>query len=124
MRRPTAFALLAIVTMPMLAARGSAQPIVEIMLRGHYYSAPATVFVNVAIQPDVANYKLMIEAESERFVRTSVIELEGEDAKRMHSFQFNSLPEGEYTVRAEVRSRTDVRGQAMQTLTVTGVGGR
>ena len=123
-RRTTAFALLAIITMPMLAVRGSAEQIVEIMVRGHYYSAPATVTVNVAIQPDSANHKLLIEAESERFVRSSVIELEGANDKRIHTVQFRSLPEGEYILRAEVRSRTDVRGHAVQTLTVTGVEGR
>jgi hypothetical protein len=122
-RRPTC-ALLALVTTSMFAVRGSAQPIVEIVVRGHYFAAPATVRINVAIEPDVENYKLMIEAESERFVRSSVIELEGEDAKRIHSFEFNSLPAGEYILRAEVRSRTEVRGQATQTLTVTGFGER
>ena len=124
MRRTTAFALLAIITTPMLAVRGSAEQIVEIMLRGHYYSAPATVIVNVAIQPDAANHKLLIEAESERFVRSSLIELQGDGDRRIHTIQFKSLPEGEYTLRAEVRSRTEVRGQALQTLTVTGVGGQ
>ena len=124
MRRATAFAFLAIIAMPMLAVRGSAEQIVEIRVRGHYYSAPATVIVNVAVQPDAANHKLLIEAESERFVRSSVIELEGEGDKRIHTIQFKSLPEGEYILRAEVRSRTDVRGQAVQMLTVTGVEGR
>ncbi len=124
MRRTTACALLAIITLPMVAVRGSAEQIVEIMLRGHYFAAPATVIVNVAVQPDAANHKLLIEAESERFVRTSLIELEGEDDKRIHTIQFKSLPEGEYILRAELRSRTEVRGHALQTLTVTGVGGR
>ena len=124
MRRTTAFALVAIITLPMLAVRGDAEQIVEIRVRGHYYSAPATVIVNVAVRPDAANHKLLIEAESERFVRSSVIELEGEGDKRIHTVQFKSLPEGEYILRAEVRSRTDVRGQAVQTLTVTGVEGR
>jgi hypothetical protein len=123
-RRTTAFVLVAILTMPMLAVRGGAEQIVEIRVRGHYYSAPATVIVNVAVRPDAANHKLQIEAESERFVRSSVIELEGEGDKRIHTIQFKSLPEGEYVLRAEVRSRTDVRGQAVQMLTVTGVEGR
>jgi hypothetical protein len=123
-RRTTAFVLVAILTMPMLAVRGGAEQIVEIRVRGHYYSAPATVIVNVAVRPDAANHKLLIEAESERFVRSSVIELEGEGDKRIHTIQFKSLPEGEYVLRAEVRSRTDVRGQAVQMLTVTGVEGR
>jgi hypothetical protein len=123
-RRTTAFVLVAILTMPMLAVRGGAEQIVEIRVRGHYYSAPATVIVNVAVRPDAANHKLLIEAESQRFVRSSVIELEGEGDKRIHTIQFKSLPEGEYVLRAEVRSRTDVRGQAVQMLTVTGVEGR
>ena len=123
MRRTTALAVLSLITTPMLAVRGSAEQIVEIRLRGHYYSAPATVTVNIAIRPDDANYKLLIEAESDRFARSSVIELEGKADKRIHTVQFRSLPEGEYILRAEVRSRTEVRGQTQQQLTVTGVGG-
>lgn len=108
----------------MVAARGSAAQVVEIMLRGHYYSAPATVILNVAIEPDADNYRLAVEAESERFFRSSTLELEGESDKRIHTIQFKNLPEGEYILRAEVRSKTAVRGKAQQELTVTGVGGR
>jgi hypothetical protein len=121
-RRTTAIALLAIVT-PMLAVRGSAAQVVEIMLRGHYYSAPATVIVNVAIHPDAENHRLVIEADSERFFRSSQLELSGDKDKRIHTIQFKNLPEGQYVLRAEVRSRTEVRGQTQQNLTVTGVGG-
>lgn len=124
MGRTTAIALLSLATAPLLATRGSAAQVVEIMLRGQYYPAPATVVVNVAVNPDADNHKLYIEAESERFVRASLVELEGEREKRIHTFFFRSLPEGEYTLRAEVRSRTDVRGRSERTLTVTGVGER
>lgn len=122
MRRTAAIAILAIIATPLLAVRGSAAQVVEIMLRGHYFPAPATVIVNVAIHPDIDNYRLVIEADSERFFRSSQIELTGDTDKRIHTIQFKNLPEGAYVLRAEVRSRTEVRGHTQQNLTVTGIG--
>lgn len=118
--RRAAYAILAAVT---LTIPGSAAEIVQIHLRGHYFSAPANVIVNVTIEPDAENHTLLIEADSDRFVRSSEMELSGAQEKRIHTIQFKNLPEGQYTLRAEVRSRTEVRGKATQELTVMGVGG-
>lgn len=124
MRRFVAYVILAAATLTTLPIHGNASEIVQIRLRGHYFSAPATVVVNVAIEPDAENYRLVIEADSDRFYRSSEVELSGAEEKRIHTIQFKSLPEGEYMLRAEVRSRTVVRGQATQELTVMGIGGR
>jgi hypothetical protein len=123
-RRLLSYVTLAAATLTMLPIRGSAGEIVEIHLRGHYFSAPATVIVNVAIEPDANNHTLLIEADSARFYRSSELELAGELEKRIHTIQFKGLPEGIYTLRAEVRSLTETRGQATQELTVTGMGGQ
>ena len=48
MNRPAASTFLAAVTLASLVTPGNAAQIVEIRLRGHYFSAPATVVVNVA----------------------------------------------------------------------------
>jgi hypothetical protein len=107
-----------------LATTGSAGQVVELRLRGYYYSAPATVFMTVAIEPDDQNTMLRVEADGDRFYRSSQLALSGASEKRIHSIEFKNLPEGSYTLRAEVRSKHDVRGQATQELTVTGVGGQ
>jgi hypothetical protein len=123
-RRNAACLALALATLTILAMPGRASDVVQIRLRGHYFSAPATVVVTVAIEPDADNRKLVIEADGPRFFRSSALELTGATAKRIHTIQFTNLPEGEYVLRAEVMSQSDVRGRAMQELTVTGPGGQ
>ena len=121
MRRKTACILLGAAVIAAATTPGRATQLVEISVRGHYYSAPATVIVNVAVEPGDKNYKLVLEADSERFFRSSEIELSGVSDKRIHTMEFKNLPEGEYELRAEVRSRTGVLGVDSQALTVMGV---
>jgi hypothetical protein len=97
-----------------------AREIVEIRVRGHYFSAPATVPITVAVEPGAQNRMLIVEADSEDYFRSSGVELAGENEKRLHSVEFKSLPAGEYTIRAEVRSKSDVLGSAVGGLVVTG----
>lgn len=122
MNRPAASTFLAAVTLASLIIPGNASQIVEIRLRGHYFSAPATVVVNVAVEPGDDNYRLVIEADSAKFFRSSEIELAGAGGQRIHTIQFKNLPEGAYMLRAEVQSRTGVLGQTSQELTVMGGG--
>ena len=97
-----------------------AREIVEIRVRGHYFSAPATVPITVAVEPGAQNRMLIVEADSEDYFRSSGVELAGENEKRLHSVEFKSLPAGEYTIRAEVRSKSEVLGSAVGGLVVTG----
>jgi hypothetical protein len=103
---------------------GDAAEVVELRLHGHYFAEPATVHVTIAVEPDAENRVLRIEADSEQMFRGTEISLAGANEKRIHSIQFKNLPAGSYTLRAEVRSATQVRGSARQELTVTGGGVR
>jgi hypothetical protein len=123
-RRPAACVALIGALVPALATTGSAGQVVELRLRGYYYSAPATVFMTIAIEPDDQNTTLWVEADGDRFYRSSQLALSGASEKRIHAVEFKNLPEGSYTLRAEVRSKSDVRGQATQELTVMGSGGQ
>ncbi len=104
------------------AARGDARDVVEIMLHGRYFIEPATVRILVAVEPDAENRALLIEADGDQMYRSSELELTGANEKRLHSIEFRNLPAGTYTLRAEVRSSTEVRGSASQELFVTGSG--
>ena len=107
------------------ALRALAGEVVEIRLRGRYYSEPATVQITVAVEPDAANRVLRVEADGDRMYRATEMTLQGETDKRLHSVEFKNLPAGAYELRAEVLSTQDhVRGMATQELLVTGVGGR
>ena len=107
------------------ALRAVAGEVVEIRLRGRYFSEPATVQITVAVEPDAANRVLRVEADGDRMYRATEVTLEGEGDKRLHSVEFKNLPAGAYELRAEVLSGADhVRGMATQELLVSGVGGR
>jgi hypothetical protein len=101
---------------------GDANDIVEIRLRGRYYTEPATVQITVAVEPAAVNRALRIEAESEHMFRSSEITLQGADEKRIHTLEFKNLPAGEYTLSAQVYSTTEMRAVATQQLTVSGGG--
>jgi hypothetical protein len=85
---------------------------------------PATVFINVAVEPDAANRVLRIEADGDSVFRASDVSLSGAGEKRLHAVEFKNLPAGSYTLRAQVFSTDHLRGRAEQELVVSGVGGR
>ena len=101
---------------------GSAAAVVEIRLNGTYFAEPATVRFMVAVQPDHTNRSLWIEADSGDLYRASEIALGGGGEKRLHQLMFKNLTAGHYTLRAEVRSSTGVRGMATREVVVTGTG--
>jgi hypothetical protein len=62
--------------------------------------APANLIVRTTVEADSANRAMEIEADSADFYRSSAIELDGEKAPRTTQFEFRSLPQGTYHVRA------------------------
>ena len=64
--------------------------------------APANLIIQTRIDPDAYNRALEVVAESQEFYRSSTIQLEGDRAPKTTRFEFQSLPPGEYEVRASV----------------------
>ncbi len=95
-----------------------AQDVVEIRLRGRYFSEPATIRITVAVQPDAKNRSLVIVADGDRMFRSSQVPLDGENDQRIHTVEFKNLPAGHYVVRAEVHSSADIRGAAEELLVI------
>jgi len=62
--------------------------------------APANVVIRTRLEPDVDNRGMEVIAESGDFYRSSAIQLEGDRAPRTVTFEFKSLPPGEYQVTA------------------------
>ena len=124
MTRTTIWTTLAIALILTAGAAGDAREVVEIRLRGHYFSEPATVQITVAVEPAANHRALVIEADGESYFRSSSLTLAGETDKRLHSVEFKNLPAGTYTLRAQVRSAEEVLATATQDLVVTGMGGR
>ena len=67
--------------------------------------APANLSVRATIEADAANRSIEIVAESADFYRSSAIQLDGDSAPRTSTFQFRSLPTGEYSVRGILRGQ-------------------
>jgi len=98
--------------------------LVEIRLRGRFFSEPATVHITVAIEPAADQRILRIAADGERYYRASEVPLDGEKDKRLHTVEFKNLPAGAYMLVAEVLSADALLGKATQELVVTSTGGR
>jgi hypothetical protein len=64
--------------------------------------APADLFIRASIEPDADNRAMEVIADSGSFYRSSAIQLEGDRAAKTNTFEFRSLPPGEYEVTAVV----------------------
>jgi hypothetical protein len=119
--RNVRYILLTVASITTLAASTmvlGAQDVVEIRMRGRYFTDPATVRITVAVEPDAKNRTLVVMADGDRLFRSSEVTLEGEKEQRIHMVEFKNLPAGHYTVRAEVMSNSAVRGSAEESLVV------
>ena len=101
----------------------AAEPVVDLKIRGHLLTAPATLMATVRIAPDSRNRGLAITADSADFVRRSTIQLDGAEEPPVHQVLIKDLPEGEYVVTAEVLGVNGVRGYSNVDLRVLGVRG-
>jgi hypothetical protein len=63
-------------------------------------SFPTHLVVRIRIEPDAFNRAVEMFADSDQFYRSSLVQLDGEQAPRASIFQFRSLPTGEYEVKA------------------------
>ena len=112
------FAVIGIITPAVPATE-----VVSLRLYGNVFPAPATIPVTITVEPAAKNRMLLVEADGDRYFRSSAMTLDGADEKRLHTMEFKSLPAGNYVIRAQVRSATDVLGTASEGLQVIGEGG-
>jgi hypothetical protein len=69
--------------------------------------APADLVVRTTVQADARNRAITIVAESEDFYRASEVQLDGDKAPRSTTFEFRSLPSGNYQVTATLLGADD-----------------
>lgn len=69
---------------------------------------PAIVRVTAIVEADDRNRTLEIAASSDTYFRSSQVQLEGRDARRVYDFEFRDVPHGRYEVTA-LLSGTDGR---------------
>jgi len=90
-----------------------------------YSYEPATLLIELFVEPNAANRVLFVAAESPEFYRSSEIALEGERAARTNVVRYKSLPAGAYDVRATLIGVDGrVRASETQRVAVMSMGGR
>ena len=62
--------------------------------------APANLVIRTSVEPDANNRAMEVVADSDGFYRSSAVQLEGDRAPKTTTFEFRSLPPGEYEVTA------------------------
>jgi len=62
--------------------------------------APATLVIDAVAERDAANRSLQIEVDSSDYHRSSLIQLDGDDAARTNTVRYDAVPGGTYEVRA------------------------
>lgn len=67
-----------------------------------YTKAPATMRIEVSVEPAAGNRTLEFVIDSPGYYRSSTIALGGERAPRLHAVQFRSIPAGAYHVRVSL----------------------
>lgn len=67
--------------------------------------APANLIVRAFVEADAENRAIAVVAESDDFYRSSEIQLDGDRAPRTNTFEFRSLPPGNYSVKAMLIGR-------------------
>ena len=76
----------------------------------HVSSAPADLTIQALVKPEAENRALEFEIDSSDFYRSSMIELSGAYAARLHTVAFHAIPAGTYHVRvAVIAAGGDVR---------------
>jgi hypothetical protein len=97
--------LAAVTTIGLLFATGSTGASEKLTLRvtPNVSSAPSTVTVRAYVTRHPQNRVLLVEADSGSFYRSSEIQLDGDKAPTLTEFRLNSLPSGEYTVKAVLK---------------------
>lgn len=69
--------------------------------------APATVIVNVVVEPNADNRFLQIEADSEGMYRSSEVPLDGADAPHRLRFELRGLSRGTWSLAAIVKGTSE-----------------
>ncbi len=64
--------------------------------------APANLVIRTRVEPDADNRAIEVILDGEDFLRSSMIQLEGDRARKTTVFEFSSVPPGEYQVTASL----------------------
>lgn len=77
-----------------------AQPELNMRVSPQFSSAPATVTIQIIVEPDADNRAITIAADGDEFFRSSSVPLDGADAPHTFALEYRNLPPGTYEIRS------------------------
>ena len=83
-------------------AVGGAKERVSMRVSPAFSFAPANLVIRASVDPDAENRSIEVIADSADFYRSSMIQLEGDRAPKTMTFEFRSVPPGDYQLTATV----------------------
>lgn len=91
---------------------------VTLQLSPYLALAPAYVVIRARVERDAANRAIEVIADSEKFYRSSYIQLDGDRAPSVTEVRLRDLPGGDYQVSVVLIGANGVRATASKTLRV------
>jgi hypothetical protein len=76
-----------------------AQPELNMRVSPQFSSAPATVTIQITVEPDADNRAIAIAADGDAFFRSSSVPLDGAEAPHTIALEYRNLPPGTYEIR-------------------------
>ena len=100
-----------------------AQPELNMRVSPQFSSAPATVTIQITVEPDADNRAIAIAADGDAFFRSSSVPLDGANAPHTIALEYRNLPPGTYEIRGVLfGSSGKQRAMTRGSVTVTGLG--
>lgn len=93
---------------------------VSLVINKRIVPAGSDLLVTIKLERNSDNRTLTIEADSDDYLRSSTMQLDGEFEAATHQYWFRQLPEGEYSIVARVSGTRGVRGVATVPVSVFG----
>jgi hypothetical protein len=90
-----ALGLAALVEVPTLAN----QPM-TVRVSPHFALEPATLSIDLIVERNSDNRALQLSVESDNYYRSSLVQLDGDDAPSVTTMRYSSVPAGAYEVKA------------------------
>ena len=107
-------ALVAFGLAALLDARTFANQPIAVRVTPHISLEPATLNIDLIVERNSNNRALQLSVESENYYRSSLVQLDGDDAPRVTTMRYGSVPAGSYEVKATLLG-PDEKTRAMTT---------
>jgi hypothetical protein len=86
----------------LLEAPAFANQPVAVRVSPHIALEPATLNIDLIVERNSDNRALQLSVESENYYRSSLVQLDGDDAPRVTTMRYSSVPAGSYEVKATI----------------------